>query len=204
MESLEWVRQAAALPPGWFYLALVLSGVVENLVPMLPGDMATVAGGYLAARGTVTWPLAFLASAAGNWFGFLLVFGAGRWLGHSRLHAMLQGWFPHRELERAEGWFARWGYGIILVNRFLAGTRAVVSLFAGVAELPWRPVAVLSLVSSLAWTGLLTLLGMQIQERWEDLLPLLDAYNRLMVALVTLALLGGWGWLAWRKRQSPG
>ena len=36
---------------------------------------------------------------------------------------------------KVEKWFADWGYWVIFANRFLSGTRSVVSIFAGLFHL---------------------------------------------------------------------
>ena len=37
-------------------------------------------------------------------------------------------------LQKAEKWFSKYGYWVILGNRFLSGTRAVISFFAGLSR----------------------------------------------------------------------
>ena len=40
-----------------------------------------------------------------------------------------------QRIEKIEVWFAKYGYWVIFANRFLSGTRSVISLFAGIFKL---------------------------------------------------------------------
>ncbi|MDH4225039.1 MAG: DedA family protein [Deltaproteobacteria bacterium] len=192
----EIFQTIAQMHPLGVYGFLFGAALMENLLPFLPGDMVTVFGGYLAGRGGVSFFWVWLASSLGNWCGFMAIYGLGTWLGRSRVHSLLAHRMPHGQLEKAEAWFHHYGRWVILFNRFLAGTRSVVSLFAGFSELTFREVAPFSLASAMVWCALLTLAGGAIGENWGEIMDSLDAYNRLFL---TLAAVGLVGFLAWRR-----
>ncbi|PJA51466.1 MAG: DedA family protein, partial [Candidatus Marinimicrobia bacterium CG_4_9_14_3_um_filter_48_9] len=45
-----------------------------------------------------------------------------------------QKWFSPAALARVERLFQRWGYGVVFLNRFMAGLRSVIALFAGMGH----------------------------------------------------------------------
>ena len=200
----EILSALGGLSPAGLYSALLLASYLENLLPPLPGDLVVVAGGYFAAVGRLHPVLVYLAASAGSWAGFLTLYGVGRLLGRSSFHGLLRSRFPRAGLARVEVWFRHWGFWLIAANRFLSGTRAVVSLFAGIAGLPWRPVAVLSLVSCLAWNGLLVAGGWWLGAQWENIVRFLGLYNRIVLALLAVALAAWIGWRFLRRRRRHG
>jgi membrane protein DedA with SNARE-associated domain len=78
---------------------------------------------------------------------------------------------------------------VIVVNRFLAGTRAVISFFAGISRLDiWRT-TILCTLSALAWNGIIIWLGSILGDNWQLGEKLLTQYGQVVtIILVALAL----------------
>jgi membrane protein DedA with SNARE-associated domain len=95
----------------------------------------------LALAGT----LGYLVGAIGGW-------AIGRYGGRPLLERHGR-WFhvtPDR-LERAEGWFGRWGNLGVLVGRVTPIVRSFVSIPAGMFKMPLGPYTVLTLIGSAIW-----------------------------------------------------
>ena len=106
------------------------------------------------------------------------------------MYSKTQTWFSPKSLERVETLFEKWGYGVVLINRFLAGLRSVIGLFSGIGKLDIWKVILLSTVSSLFWNGTLIWLGSSIGENWEQIGIYLKRYNT-AVSLVIVTILAG-------------
>lgn len=180
--------------PPLLYVVLAAASLLENLLPMLPGDLIVVLGGYLSGIGKLDPVLAYGVVNLGSWAGFMVFYYVGRRLGRSALKVYLLTEYPHRGINRAEQWFLRYGWWMVLANRFLAGTRSAVSLFAGYAGLAVRLTAALSLLSCLGWNALLVTGGWWVGDEWERLVDWLELYNRILLAGVALA---AGAWLLW-------
>ena len=85
-----------------------------------------------------------------------------------------------------EHWFKRYGYWLIVANRFLAGTRAVVSFFAGISELDFLTTSLHALISSLFWYGILVYTGYSLGEHWETVASYLKSYSEVMTGIILL------------------
>ena len=185
------------VPDTEVYPLLFGMSLLENLFPPFPGDAVTVFGGFLAGIGRLSLPLVFLMVTAGGWLGFMVYYALGCWLGRGRAHALLARWVSPLRLGRAEAWFLRYGRWVVLANRFLAGTRAVISLVAGFSRLPPLSVSAFALLSCLVWNSLLLGAGYLIGDQWERVADFLSTYNTAVLGL--LALLTAW-WLVRRWR----
>jgi membrane protein DedA with SNARE-associated domain len=97
-------------------------------------------------------------------------------------------WVTRKRIDQVECYFRRYGYGVILINRFLSGVRSVISLVAGLSRM--QPVAVLalSLISGAIWNGLLIYLGSIAGKNWGNIIELLKVYNRVVLLAIILAI----------------
>jgi len=90
-------------------------------------------------------------------------------------------------LAKAEKWFSKYGYWMILGNRFLSGTRAVISFFAGLSELDFKKTFLLALTSSTVWNLLIISLGVMFGNN----IALVDKYLKMysnIVLIITLII----------------
>src|SRR5262249_45931510 len=125
--------------------------------------------------------------------GDLGLFALGRWLGRpATRRAPLRWLVSQADIDRSSAWFARRGAGIVLLTRFIPGTRLPTYLTAGI--LHSGAVAFLGafLLAALLWTPLLVGSSALFGSR---VLALFMAYRRfalptlLGIAVVLLLLL---------------
>ena len=98
---------------------------------MLPGTSEILMLGLLA-QGLEPWPL-WLVATAGNVTGSTLNW----WLGRFALRFADRRWFPvgPAALERAQGWYRRWGQPSLLLS-WLPGVGDAFTVAAGVMRVP--------------------------------------------------------------------
>lgn len=185
------------------YLLICLLLMVEEAgipLPMLPGDVILLAGGYLAAIGVVHLSLLLLGGYAACVAGALLCHRFSRSVGRGVVlrYGRFVGLGPSR-LGRAERWLRRNGVAAVAVARVLPGTRINMSFAAGCLRLPVRDFLLGVLPSTAVWLGGFTLLGFVLGDR---VTPLLPWYDRIAVGLIAVAVAGGAG--AWWLRRRRG
>jgi membrane protein DedA with SNARE-associated domain len=130
-------------------------------------DLTCVAAGVLAAQGRVGFALAALGCLLGIFVGDLLLFLAGRFLGRAGLtRAPLKWVLKPADVERGSAWFARRGGAVILLSRFLPGTRVATYFAAGVLDTSLLKFALYFFAAAAVWTpllvGLSALLGAEV------------------------------------------
>lgn len=118
------------------YLALLLFVFAETslLFPFLPSELVVPAAAALLVTGPVSFLVFVLAAAIGGLAGSLVAYyafgtGSSRLLDRldSRIHV------SESEIERARGWFRRWGDSAVFWGRLLPGVRSLISIPAGFA-----------------------------------------------------------------------
>ncbi len=184
----DFVVWLEALPPVGIYAVLLAVAYGENIVPPIWGDTVIVLCGSLVGLGVLSFvPTVALASLGGA-AGFMTVFWVGQRLGGAVHDPARLRWIPRTPLARAEVWLERWGQGVIVANRFLAGGRSVIGLLAGASDLRWGATTAWATVSATAWSALLVWGGSVLGHEWERVLGWLAAYGRVVTALLAVAV----------------
>lgn len=174
------------------YLFLFGSAVLENLFPPIPGDTITVFGAFLVGIGKLDFLLVYAVTTLGSSVGFILLFYAGAFLEMEFfLNTRFKIFSSHRILD-AEKWFSRYGYYVVILNRFLPGVRSVISIAAGISGLNGFKVFILCLISAMGWNFIWIYSGYTIGNNWEmvqqKISIIIKNYN---IAVCILLVTGG-------------
>ena len=190
MEELfgQLVGALEEMNPYLAYGLLFVCAFLENVVPPVPGDTVVVFSAYLVGRGIWDIEPVFATTVGGGVVGFMFVFFVGMRYGRSLFEGRGGRVFNPEGLQRAEGWLARYGFWLILANRFLTGVRSVVAISAGLGKM--SPVRVLFAggLSMMFWNGLLLYVGLLLGHNWGEVSELLRQYNRVLLGAFVLAI----------------
>ncbi|MBN1849804.1 MAG: DedA family protein [Deltaproteobacteria bacterium] len=175
------------LPKPLIYITLGLSAFIENIFPPIPGDTVMTFGAFLAAIGRLDLLGVYVSSTLGNLIGFMALFWLGGYVGR-RFFIEKDFWFFKAEnIIRAERWFIRYGYFIILINRFLPGARSVISIAGGISGLGTKKVMALCLASCAAWNLIWVFIGYSLGNKWSivesEISSLLSRYSLTILVL---------------------
>ena len=207
---IQWLQHA---DPASVYLLLFLSAFFENIIPPIPGDVPIAFAGYMLAFGSLSFSLALFWSTLGSAAGFMTVFLLSRTLG-LKLYAIGQTevrhrfakWvhklFPPSEMEEVRLKFSRHGYAAVLANRFLFGSRALISIVSGLLHLRISLVLLCCSISAILWNILLLYGGLVLGRNWQGIGKYLILYS-IPVTVIFLAYLL-WSIVRYiRKRKYP-
>ncbi|MDH4128073.1 MAG: DedA family protein [Spirochaetota bacterium] len=189
------------------YVILGVSAFFENIFPPLPGDTTTLVGAFLVGTGSLNPWIVLTVTTIGSLLGFMTLFYIGYHYG--RDYIIKKNWktFNIDDVNKANKWFVKYGYFVILINRFMSGIRAIVSISAGIAKMSPKAVIAMSLFASLLWNGVILYFGALAGESLnkEDNLKKVDAfikeyslYVTIGISLIVLFFIVKW----WIKRKS--
>jgi membrane protein DedA with SNARE-associated domain len=186
----DFIASLQTLSPALVLCTVFAVAFIENIFPPAPSDVAIVCSGSLIAIGRVGFLETLLVATAGSTLGFILMYKIGDWFGAKILEKGKISFIPVESVKKVDEWFRKYGYGIIIANRFLAGTRAVVSFFAGMAEINLLITTVLCFVSALAWNAILIAGGYALGNNWERIGFYLSTYSQVVTGIVVVAAIG--------------
>jgi membrane protein DedA with SNARE-associated domain len=183
---LEFISQ---LTPFWIYVALFFFSFIENVFPPSPSDLVVVVGGSLIGTGELHFIPTLIITTVGSVIGFMTLFYIGTQLDRKVIQAGKIKFISIEALTKVETWFKKWGYWIILANRFLPGTRSVISFFAGLSELEIRKTTLLATISAFVWNAIIIYLGVIFGNNIEIIDRYLSAYKNIAWILTGLVVL---------------
>jgi membrane protein DedA with SNARE-associated domain len=195
----------ATLPAIWILLFSLLVAYIENIFPPSPSDSVIVFTGVLVGMGKVGLIELLIASTIGSTLGFITMFWLGWAFGNRVIESNRFRFINQDDMVKPKKWFAKYGYTVIFFNRFLSGTRAVISFFAGISKLKPALTTILAMISSLIWNLLLIFLGMQFGENWQIVIEYMDQYGTIItiVFVVVIAFfIVRWLWIKRKEKEN--
>lgn len=182
--------QISTFPPVWVYIIMMLFAFIENVFPPSPSDIVIVIGGTLVGAGDLSFILALIFSTLGSITGFMLMFYIGSTVDKKLIHSGRFKYIPINSINIVEAWFRKYGYFVIIANRFLPGTRAVISFFAGISNLEPKKTFSLCFISALVWNVIMLYLGFMFGNNVAAIDSYLTTYsNIVIVATIAIVLL---------------
>lgn len=184
-ELIQWIQ---GQPPLSIYIVFFLVAYIENVVPPIPGDVLVAFGGYLAAESVIGLMPVFVLTTIASVIGFMTMYWLGSHWGaqieEQKERFWMMRFIPLKYMNKVREWMGRWGLGVVMANRFLAGTRSVISLTAGISHTAVWGTILSSTISSLLWNAILLGFGWIVHENWQVIGEYLSIYGRIILALI--------------------
>lgn len=186
--SSSWVEYVVR---SFGYLGLAALMFLENLFPPIPSEVILPLAGFLVGRGELGFVLALIAATTGSLVGALVLYALGRWGGRTlvlRYGGALR--VGEADLDRAEGWFERYGNWIVLFARVLPFARSIVSIPAGILEMPMARFSLLTTIGTTAWNTLLLGAGWFLGENWSRVNDLISPVSIVLLIFAAMVVVG--------------
>ena len=198
-EFIDWIQ---TLSPLSIYLIFGIIAYLENIIPPIPGDLLVAFGGYLAAERIIGFTPTLIITTIASVIGFMSMYAVGRYFGdqieEKRTRIGLMRFFDVKYFDKGKKWMDRWGQGVILANRFLAGTRSVISITAGITKTKVYSTVISSGISSLLWNTILLGMGWLVHENWQIIGYYLNVYGWIILGILSCLILV---WLFYKRHE---
>lgn len=142
------------------------------IAALLTEDLACIGAGLLVAQGQVGLTAATLSCFLGFMVGNILLYWIGSLIGYASLHRPPLSWMLSPEqVQKSMEWFRRRGPAVILLTRFVPGTRVATYFTAGLMDMGFGRFLPYLALSTVVWVPLLvggtTILGSRVFEVFE-------------------------------------
>ena len=185
----EILNQISTFPPIWIYVTLFLFSFIENVFPPSPSDLVVLIGGTLISTGVIHFIPTLILTTIGSIIGFMVLFYLGSAIDKKVIHTGKLKFIPVDAVDKVEAWFNKYGYWVILANRFLPGTRSVISFFSGLSHLKVETTVILATISALTWNAIILLLGITFGDHVKVIDNYLSTYSNIVIAITILIVL---------------
>lgn len=173
----------------WIYIILFFFAFIENVFPPSPSDVVVVVGASMIASTSMGFLPVLILTSFGSSLGFILMYYVGFYFSEHVLRTGKLKFISQESLSKTDIWFTKYGYKLILANRFLPGTRSVISFFSGVYELDVKRTFVLASISAFLWNTLIVFAGMELGNNIELIDYYLTTYSNIAIVVTIIVIL---------------
>jgi len=183
------LNNISSFTPFWVYVTLFFFAFVENVFPPSPSDLVVVIGGSLVSTGVISFIPTLLLTTIGSVVGFMILFYFGSTVDRKVVHSGRYKYIPVVAIEKVELWFKKYGYFVIIANRFMPGTRSVISFFAGMSSLSVKKTLLLATISVLVWNAIIISLGYVFGNNVAVVDKYLSTYSNIAIAITVVVVI---------------
>lgn len=179
----------------WGYLAVFTLSFISSMGLPVGAEVAIIFGGVLASGQIANEPhhlnlilvivLATLAEVLGSLAGYLIGYYGGRPVVNKLGKYVL---LTHRDLDRAEAWFARRGEPVVLFGRFIPLLRSFVSFAAGLGEMAMAKFVTFTIIGCAVWCAILSSVGYGLGSSYHRVLKDFSYAGYVAAVLVVIAV----------------
>ncbi|SDB86919.1 membrane protein DedA, SNARE-associated domain [Raineyella antarctica] len=199
---VEWITNLmqAIGGPGVF-----LAVLLENVFPPIPSEVILPLAGFTAAGPDAPYGVvaAILWATAGSLAGAAILYWLGWAVGAARLRwiADRMPLVDARDVDKSIDWFTRHGSVAILIGRLVPGVRSLISIPAGIDQMPLLKFGLYTALGSAIWNTVLVVAGYLLGDNWRAVTDWMDRFSTVVYIILALALVAGVVWLVRRAIQ---
>ncbi|MFC5601108.1 DedA family protein [Deinococcus cellulosilyticus] len=196
----EWIEN---LMNSMGYLGIVLLMFLENVFPPLPSELIMPMAGFAAARGDLTFLGVVLAGTAGSVLGALPLYFIGRLVGEKRLTRWADKhgkWLTLSgdDIKKADDWFDKHGKKSVFLLRLVPGIRSLISIPAGISEMPLMLFMLFTALGTGLWSLVLAYVGSLLGENYKAVETYLKPASYVILGLMVVFIVR---WVLKRRKE---
>jgi membrane protein DedA with SNARE-associated domain len=177
------------------YGAIFALSFVSAMALPVGAEVALIYGGVLASGQVpgegkpLDLAVVIIVALLGELLGSAAGYGIGRFGGRPLVdrvgkYVLL----THKDLDRAEAWFARRGEPVVLFGRFIPLLRSFVSFAAGLGEMALPKFALFTVIGCAVWCTALCSLGYSLGSSYNHVLKAFSFAGYVLGALAVIAV----------------
>lgn len=189
------------------YIGVFLLIMIENVFPPIPSEVILLFGGFMTTYTKLNIFGMVVASTLGSLFGAIILYYIGKIFNKDRLKKIISGRLGKvlrlkvSDIDNADNWFDNKGNKTVFFCRFIPLVRSLISIPAGMSEMPVFKFLLYTLFGSLIWNTVLIIVGSVVGENWTKIVSILDTYSHIVVLILFVVVAVGI-YFFYRKRSN--
>lgn len=190
---------------GYFGVFFLIA--LENIFPPIPSEVILLFGGFMTTYTSLHIALMIVAATLGSLLGAIVLYYIGKILNKERLKKIVSGKvgkvlrLKEKDIDMADHWFDTKGNKTVFFCRFIPIVRSLISIPAGMSEMPMAKFLLYTTVGSAIWNTVLIVIGNRVGENWESILGVFDQYSHIVLILLILIFILFIVWFYTKKQK---
>ena len=180
----QWMLQ---IMDSFGYVGIALLILAENIFPPIPSEVILTFGGFMTTYTTMHVP----------GVGAVLLYQLGHLLSTEKMERLIAGpvgkalRLKQEDIQKAMDWFDSKGNYTVFLCRFIPIVRSLISIPAGMADMPPVRFLWMTALGSFLWNLILISLGAAAGSSWQKAVRYFDHYSQAAkIVLIIFLLLG--------------
>ena len=190
---VEWI---IGLTNSLGYWGIAFLMFLENIFPPIPSELIMPLAGFTVSQGKMDFSLAVIAGTIGTMGGTYAWYYLGRLVNYQKLSTWTESYgkwirVTVRDVDRVNDWFDKYGRKAVFFGRMVPGIRTLISLPAGMNQMPVVSFTLYSTLGTFLWTLALTTAGFLLGENYTSIEDYLAPISKLVLCGL-IGLIGYW------------
>ena len=175
---------------GYFGVFFLIA--LENVFPPIPSEVILLFGGFMTGISKLNVVGVIIAATLGSLLGAIILYYVGKILNKERLKKIVSGKIGKvlrlkaSDIESADHWFDTKGNKTVFFCRFIPIVRSLISIPAGMSEMPMAKFLIYTTFGSLIWNSVLTIIGAKVGDNWESILGIFDNFSHIVLIILII------------------
>lgn len=176
---------------GYFGVFLLIA--IENIFPPIPSEVILLFGGFMTTYTKLNIIFMIISSTLGSLIGAIVLYYIGKIFNKERLKKIISGKIgkilrlKNSDIDKADKWFDTKGNKTVFFCRFIPIVRSLISIPAGMSEMPIIKFLTYTIFGSLIWNTVIIITGKMVGNNWTKILTIFDTYSH--IVLITFIIL---------------
>lgn len=185
-QIFEFLKHA---DPFLIYATLILFSFIENVFPPSPSDVIVIIGASLIANTIPQYFYVLVGTSIFSALGFILMYYVGHFFGEKIIRHHKLKFINDDDLNKTDLWFSKYGFYLIIANRFLPGTRSVISFFAGIHRLNVVKTFIAASISAFLWNAIIIYVGYLLGNNINSIDKFFSTYSNFITIITVLIVI---------------
>lgn len=189
------------------YFGIFFLIMIENVFPPIPSELILTFGGFMTVSSNMTIVGVIIAATFGSLLGAGILYGIGKLLNKERLIKIVTSKYGKllrvkpKDIEAADKWFDTKGSITVLICRCVPIVRSLISIPAGMSDMPIPKFLVYTTIGSAVWNTFLVCVGAFAGDKKDAILGVIDNISHIVLILLVIIFVGFVIWFYKRKKR---
>lgn len=176
----------------WGYLGIFLLIMLENLFPPIPSEIILTFGGFMTIESSLSIIGVILSATIGSLIGGIILYYIGKIFNVDTLIKIVKSKYGKllrikpKDIKSADKWFDEKGNKTVFFCRFIPIVRSLISIPAGMSEMPMLKFIIYTFCGSAIWNTVLVLVGAFAGDKKDFIINIIDKSSHIILIILII------------------